>query len=140
MVLLYVFFNENYSHRILERHIRDTKANDSVGATASNPWAFMAWSVFVSECLNFIIWFVKFAPLFLLLFPIHRAQWHHGGSLSDYLCFRRPCAYWVAARIRNQTATTWIVCESRRQPASLHPGSRSPYAAAAAAACARRAA
>ena len=32
---------------------------------------------------------MKFAPLFLLLFPIHRAQWFQGGDLADYLLCRR---------------------------------------------------
>ena len=35
--------------------------------------------------------FVKFTPLFLVLYPIHRAQWYQGGSLADYLLCRKSC-------------------------------------------------
>jgi hypothetical protein len=38
-----------------------------------------------SEVVNFLIWFPKFLPLFLLLFPIHRAMWFTGCSEGDYL-------------------------------------------------------
>ena len=30
-------------------------------------------------------------PLFLVLYPIHRAQWYQGGSLADYLLCRKSC-------------------------------------------------
>ncbi|KAH8048354.1 voltage-gated potassium channel [Aureococcus anophagefferens] len=51
-------------------------------------------AIFFSELVNFFLWFLKFAPLFLLLFPIHRAQWFQGGDLADYLlCKRGWCAY-----------------------------------------------
>ena len=50
--------------------------------------------ILLSEGVNYFVWFVKFLPLFLLLFPIHRAQGFLGGSLSDYLlCRRHACAY-----------------------------------------------
>ena len=44
--------------------------------------------IFYSEVINFWFWFVKFTPLFLVLYPIHRAQWYQGGSLADYLLCR----------------------------------------------------
>ena len=34
---------------------------------------------------------MKFTPLFLVLYPIHRAQWYQGGSLADYLLCRKSC-------------------------------------------------
>ena len=47
--------------------------------------------IFYSEVINFWFWFVKFTPLFLVLYPIHRAQWYQGGSLADYLLCRKSC-------------------------------------------------
>ena len=47
--------------------------------------------IFYSEVINFWFWFVKFTPLFLVLYPIHKAQWYKGGSLADYLLCRRSC-------------------------------------------------
>ena len=42
------------------------------------------------EALNVsVLWFAKFAPLFLVLFPLHRAQWYTGGAAADYACGRR---------------------------------------------------
>ena len=35
------------------------------------------------EALNVsVLWFAKFAPLFLVLFPLHRAQWYAGGDAA----------------------------------------------------------
>ena len=47
--------------------------------------------IFYSEVINFWFWFVKFTPLFLVLYPIHRAQWYQGGTLADYLLCRKSC-------------------------------------------------
>ena len=49
------------------------------------------YQVLYSELVNFVSWFIRFTPLFLLLFPIHRAQWYQGGTLKDYLLLRRSC-------------------------------------------------
>ena len=49
--------------------------------------------VFYSEVFNFFFWFVKFAPLFFLWYPIHRAQWFQGGESVDY--FRRRHALYT---------------------------------------------
>ena len=49
------------------------------------------YHVLYSELVNFVSWFIRFTPLFLLLFPIHRAQWYQGGTLKDYLLLRRSC-------------------------------------------------
>jgi len=40
----------------------------------------------LSEFINFFFWFIKFIPLFLFLYPIHRAQWYQGGSYTEYFC------------------------------------------------------
>ena len=48
-----------------------------------------------SEAVNVVSWFVRFTPLFCLLFPIQRAQWYQGGTLCDYLLCRRS---WCVAR------------------------------------------
>jgi len=40
----------------------------------TNPWEFMAVYVLYSEFLNFFVWFIKFLPLFIILFPIHKAR------------------------------------------------------------------
>ena len=45
--------------------------------------------IFGSEVVNFFIWFPKFLPLFLFLFPIHRAMWFQGGTECDYLKCKR---------------------------------------------------
>ena len=45
--------------------------------------------IFGSEVVNFFIWFPKFLPLFLFLFPIHRAMWFQGGKECDYLKCKR---------------------------------------------------
>ena len=57
----------------------------------TNPWAFMIVYVLFSEALNFILWFFKFMWVFLILYPIHRAMWHKGGTLCDYLLCRKSC-------------------------------------------------
>ena len=50
--------------------------------------------IFGSEVVNFFIWFPKFLPLFLFLFPIHRAMWFQGGKECDYLkCKRSVFSY-----------------------------------------------
>ena len=60
-----------------------------------------------SEFLNFFVWFIKFLPLFIILFPIHKAMWFQekdfdgpipagagaGGNLFDYLLCRKSCRY-----------------------------------------------
>ena len=38
-----------------------------------------------------MLWFVKFIPLFVVLYPIRRAQWYQGGSTADYVLCRRKC-------------------------------------------------
>ena len=45
----------------------------------------MATSVVSSEAINFFVWFFKFIPLFVLLFPIHRGQWFQGGTNTEGL-------------------------------------------------------
>lgn len=49
------------------------------------------YQVLYSELVNFVSWFIRFTPLFLLLFPIHRAQWYQGGTLKDYFLLRKSC-------------------------------------------------
>ena len=53
------------------------------------------------------VWFIKFLPLFIILFPIHKAMWFEeknfdgpipagagaGGNLFDYLLCRKSCRY-----------------------------------------------
>ena len=53
------------------------------------------------------MWFIKFLPLFIILFPIHKAMWFQekdfdgpipagagaGGNLFDYLLCRKSCRY-----------------------------------------------
>lgn len=47
---------------------------------------FELWiEVCVSEGINFWVWFVKMAPLFLALFPVDRAIWYGGGTLRSRL-------------------------------------------------------
>ena len=67
----------------------------------------MAVYVLYSEFLNFFVWFIKFLPLFIILFPIHKAMWFEtrdfdgpipagagaGGNLFDYLLCRKSCRY-----------------------------------------------
>ncbi|KAH8073688.1 voltage-gated potassium channel [Aureococcus anophagefferens] len=48
------------------------------------------YHVLYSELVNFVSWFIRFTPLFLLLFPIHRAQWYQGGR-SGLPLLRRSC-------------------------------------------------
>ena len=54
-----------------------------------NPQTAVVKRILVAELVNFFVWFLKFAPLFLILYPIHRAQWYCGGDLSDYVLRRR---------------------------------------------------
>lgn len=50
--------------------------------------------VVASEIINYFFWYVKFFPLFVALYPIHRAAWYQGGTLLDYLLCRVSwCSY-----------------------------------------------
>lgn len=55
-------------------------------------------SISLSEVYNFFVWFVKFLPLFLLLYPIHRDAWFTNGKLQEYVLCQRHCAQYL----RNQ--------------------------------------
>lgn len=56
-----------------------------------------ARAVLVSELITFYSWYFKFVPYFLVLFPIQRAIWFQGGSLTDYLLCRRQCCTYQAS-------------------------------------------
>ena len=50
-------------------------------------WVFVD-NILFSELGNFFLWFVKFAPIYAVGFPLHRAQWFQGGTAGDYLLGR----------------------------------------------------
>mmetsp|Transcript_3225 Transcript_3225/g.9699 ORF Transcript_3225/g.9699 Transcript_3225/m.9699 type:complete len:343 (-) Transcript_3225:114-1142(-) len=97
LVLIYIGI-----HKKEARHVIKEQGSDARSTSGNNPWEFMFWSVFLSEALNFFVWFVKFFPLFLALFPIHRDMWHTGErptipGLFKYIFCRRRCAYSTSA-------------------------------------------
>ena len=63
----------------------DSEDNIDDFRSPSNALSSMAQS----ELLNFFFWFVKFFPLFVGLYPIHRAQWYVGGDVQEYLLCQR---------------------------------------------------
>ena len=58
--------------------------------------------------MNFVIWFPKFAPVFLFLYPIHRAMWYQRGSYADYLARRKPLLLY--RRTGNYCNATYARC------------------------------
>ena len=61
------------------------------------PGHIILFYICASEAFNFFFWFVKFTPIFLIKYPIDRAIWFQGGTLKDYLLFRRPCSSYVSS-------------------------------------------
>ena len=49
----------------------------------------MAVYVLYSEFLNFFVWFIKFLPLFIILFPIHKAMWFESKDFDGPIPRRR---------------------------------------------------
>lgn len=56
----------------------------------TNPASALA-SIALSEVYNFLVWFIKFLPLFLALYPIHRDAWFTRGQFREYLTCTRHC-------------------------------------------------
>ena len=74
---------------MLQSFFRDTFAQGK---------GFELWTeVCLSEGLNFWVWFLKMAPLFLPLFFVDRANWFSGGTLAS----RLPCGCWAYAATAN---------------------------------------
>mgnify|MGYP001162823070 CR=1 FL=1 len=73
-----------------------------------------------SELVNFLIWFPKFLPLFLLLFPVHRAMWFTGGSEGDYLrCKRSPFSYLSSENYLDPAFPRCVLPETSALPKNL---------------------
>ena len=79
-----------------------------------NPQTAVVRRILVAELVNFFVWFLKFAPLFLILYPIHRAQWYCGGDLSDYVLRRRALlAYRTSENYRDEMFPRCVTPETR---------------------------
>lgn len=76
----------------------------TVTETHTNVNNYFFWSqIIYSEAINFLLWFVKFAPLFAFLYPIHRAAWFQDAKHSDYLyCKRSVRTYVNSDNFRNE--------------------------------------
>ena len=74
--------------------------------------------ILVSEAVNFFIWFLKFAPLFLILYPIHRAQWFQGGDLKDYVLCRRSFFVSHTPNFRDKDFPRCVRPETQHQAAA----------------------
>ena len=93
-----------------------------------NPRKTVVNRIIVSELFNFFVWFVKFAPLFLALYPIHRAQWYQGGELVDYLLCRRSCsAYKSSQKYRDKTFPRCVNPETKRLQGTLFSNLRKEH-------------
>lgn len=84
-VLVFLFL----THAVIIGLVLDTLFNDDWFPGHSNARQLVWKGIVFSEAFNFVGWFLKFAPLFAGLYPLHRAQWFEGGSVGDYASGRR---------------------------------------------------
>lgn len=95
------------------------------------PGHIILFYICASEAFNFIFWFAKFTPLFLIKYPIDRAIWFQGGTLKDYLLFRRSCSSYVSShKYKDPDFPRCVLPETehlRRARLLGHPTLRKPW-------------
>ena len=89
-------------------------AEEKLKSENENRPAGVLLNMATSELVNFFVWFVKFLPLFVILYPIHRAQWYQGGPLKDYLLCKRSLNYRKSVNYKNEKFPRRVEPETKR--------------------------